>query len=71
MAVLGLWTLNDANAAVVNTQQFADKLNLTGKVRCNLLEIAFIVSSLPSSQHVSRDTDRLLALRKAYERLMC
>ena len=50
---------------------FADKLNLTGKVRCNLLEIAFIVSSLPSSQHVSPDTDRLLALRKAYERLMC
>jgi len=64
IAGLALWALSDSTAAADKTQRYAHKLNLAEQIDVNLSELALNVASLPSSKHVSRDVEGVMALRK-------
>jgi methyl-accepting chemotaxis protein len=66
VAGLALWALNDASAAAAKAQHYAYKLNQVEKIGAKTLDIALVVRNLPSSKQVSRDVDRVLAVRKDY-----
>ena len=67
VAGLALWALNASNAAATKEALYAHKLELAARVDARISELALDMSSLPFSKHVSRDADRVMAVRKEYK----
>jgi methyl-accepting chemotaxis protein len=66
LAGLCLWALSDSNAAAGKAQHYAYKMNLAEKLDTRLSELALRMGNLPTSRHVGREVEEVLALRKDY-----
>jgi len=66
VAGLALWALNASNAAAAKAAFYANQMELAVRVDARISELALDMSNLPFSKQVSRDVDRLMAVRKEY-----